>query len=91
MKRKWPVYLVAFLIMALVCAFCARVWLSGTTGCAKILSTVQYDDPDEREQFAPEPTEPIHVFSDSAYDAAYPDLIEPTPDAVEPSSSKEIP
>ena len=78
MKRKWPVILVSLLITALLGALGVRAWLSGAAGCARMLSAMEYDDPDERSRFAPEPTDAPREFSDSAYDETYLDLIEPS-------------
>ncbi len=77
--RTFAVRLVSWLLVLLVCLIALKFLLSGAPGCARILSRATYDD-GEWSAGAPtaEPSDPPPVFSDDAYDAVYPDLIEPS-------------
>lgn len=60
--------LIMFLIFALI---------RGGAGCVSFMHNAEYIDADEAARLnIPEPSAPARVFTDSAYDAVYPDLIE---------------
>lgn len=75
--RAFAVRLISLALTLLVCLLALRLLASGAPGCARSLSRAAYDD---GEPIAPtaEPTEAPPAFSDDAYDAVYPDLIEPS-------------
>ena len=55
------------------------MWFQSILGCAGMFENAIYDDADElsRSPFQT-PIPPFDPFSDSAYDRAFPDLVEPT-------------
>lgn len=75
----WVIRLVSLALVAAVLIVFGRMWFEGVLGCAGMLDTATYDDPDERSRLPEEtPIPPMDMFSDSAYDRAFPDLVEPT-------------
>lgn len=68
----------ALIIIALAIALITALF-RGAAGCVGFLKYAEYADEDEAARLGiAAPTEPPRVFSDSAYDAVYPDLAEYT-------------
>lgn len=76
----WIVRAVAFLIVLVILSVAARAWFKSTFSCVQAFESMEYEDPDEQARFLPwyTPSPMPELFSDSAYDMAYPDLVEPT-------------
>ncbi|MBQ2434348.1 MAG: hypothetical protein II266_07920, partial [Clostridia bacterium] len=71
--------LVSFALVALILLVFGRVWLSGILGCAGMFENAAYEDEDEKSRAPVQtPIPPLDMFSDSAYDREFPDLVEPT-------------
>ena len=80
----WIARLVSFALIALILLFLGKAWFQSILGCAGLFENASYEDADEISR-EPEqtPIPPLDLFSDSAYDREYPDLVEPTPQAGE--------
>lgn len=75
----WIVRLVSLALAGLVIVFAFRTWTKSVLGCARMLDQAGYEDQDERMRMPDQtPIPPMDMFSDSAYDRTFPDLIEPT-------------
>lgn len=75
----WIARLVSFALIALILVFFGKAWLKSILGCAGLFENASYEDADERAQTPVQtPIPPLDLFSDSAYDREFPDLIEPT-------------
>lgn len=76
----WIARLISLAIIALILVFFGRAWLTGILGCAGMFENAAYEDIDEVSRMPHDtPIPPLDMFSDSAYDREFPDLIEPTP------------
>lgn len=76
-----PAVLIALFISLAVLIFTARIWLSGAAGCARAIGGAVYSDPDELAREEPVEIQwADNVLTDAAYDAVFPDLIEPAPE-----------
>lgn len=77
--KTFAVRLVSLALVLIVCLIVMKALLSGASGCARILSRATYDDREwGAEAPTAEPTDTPPAFADDAYDAVYPDLIEPS-------------
>ncbi len=75
--RTLAARLVSLALVLLVCAVALKLLFSSAAGCARSLSRAAYDDGEWSAPTA-EPTDTPPAFTDDAYDAVYPDLIEPS-------------
>lgn len=77
-----PAFLISLGIALALLFAVARVWLSGAAGCARAIGSAVYSDEDELARQAPEaPPQTDAGLTDAAYDAVFPGLIEPAPEA----------
>ena len=75
----WIARLISFALIALILLLFGRVWVNGILGCAGMFENAAYEDEDEKHRAPVQtPIPPLDMFSDSAYDREFPDLIEPT-------------
>lgn len=75
----WSTRLISFALIALILLIFGRVWLNRILGCAGMFENAVYEDADELSRAPVQtPIPPLDLFSDDAYDRAFPDLIEPT-------------
>ena len=75
----WIARLISFAFIALILIFFGRTWFQSILGCAGMFENAGYEDADERARIPEQtPIPPLDMFSDSAYDREFPDLIEPT-------------
>ena len=76
--KKLPAFVVSLLIAAALLVLTVKIWLSGAAGCARVISGAVYTDEDELARTEPEAfPEAENPLSDAAYDAVFPDLLEP--------------
>lgn len=72
--------MILLLISLALLLLTARIWLSGAAGCARAIGGAVYTDEDELARQAPEALpQAENPLSDAAYDAVFPDLLEPPP------------
>lgn len=75
----WLVRLIFLALVAGILLIFGKVWFQSVMGCVSMIGGATYEDNDELSRAPVQtPIPPMDLFSDSAYDRTFPDLVEPT-------------
>ena len=77
-----PAFLVSLLLVLALLFAASRIWLSGAAGCARAIGSAVYSDEDDPARQEPDAIAQTDAgLTDAAYDAVFPGLVEPAPEA----------